>query len=41
VLLDEAITDNRPVTDRTVDRVEMGNIAAHLLTRHGGEKRRP
>jgi len=41
VLLDEAISDNQPVTDRTVDRVEMGNVAAHLLTRGGGEKRRP
>ena len=41
VLLDEAITDNRPVTDRTVNRVEMGKVAAHLLTRGGGEKRRP
>jgi AcrR family transcriptional regulator len=41
VLLDEAISDNRPVTDRTVNRVEMGNVAAHLLTRGGGEKRRP
>ena len=41
VLLDEAVTDNRPLTDRTVDRIEMGNVAAHLLTRGGGEKRRP
>lgn len=41
VLLDEAITDNRPVTDRTVNRLEMGKVAAHLLTRGGGEKRRP
>lgn len=41
VLLDEAISDNRPVTDRTVNRVEMGNVAAHLLTRGGGDRRRP
>lgn len=41
VLLDEAVSDNRPLTDRTVDRIEMGNVAAHLLTRGGGEKRRP
>lgn len=41
VLLDEAMSDNRPLTERTVNRVEMGNVAAHLLTRGGGERRRP
>jgi AcrR family transcriptional regulator len=41
VLLDEAVSDNRPLTDRTVNRIEMGNVAAHLLTRGGGQRRRP
>jgi AcrR family transcriptional regulator len=41
VLLDEAVSDNQPLTVRTVNRVEMGNVAAHLLTRGGGDRRRP
>ena len=41
ILLDDAIRDNDPIAFRAGDRSQMGEVSAHLLSRGGGEARRP